>query len=350
MNKLKIFKDYKSYYNNHKETIKKHNQDNIPAVFVISIFVLLLPFVLAIFRRSMQQTIPAYLLTMVMLTLVLLISRNSKVKEKPLISIYALWIILFLLTLYLSVFIFTNRPAGTILIYFVVAPLIFIERSYRINAFMFVTFLIHLILAYFIKSTEFAGIDLINTLTSTLIGILFGRQLLINRLEYFKMKDLLIIEKETDFLTGLNNRRKLYESFEMKYSNTKNDLQMMVMDIDSFKIYNDTYGHVTGDVAIIRFSDLLKEISKEYQIDFYRYGGDEFIGISTVMSKEEFLNVSETIRIKTTKLSIPHQVITISIGVYTYDDSSDKSLSYILEQADNALYKAKSLGKNKIES
>lgn len=335
-------------FNLHKNAVKNYNQQSIVPAFLISMFILLIPMTLSIFRQSMQPTLPAYLSTFLAVFILLCLNQISVIQNKPLILIYTLGLIWYALAIYLSIFRFNDRPAGILLIYFVVAPLLFIDKSYKINIFITILFLIHIVLSYQMKVAEVAGVDLINTLSSAVIGMLFGRLFLISRLDNFEIEKLMIIEKETDFLTGLFNRRKLFEHYEMIQALDRK-LLIMMMDIDEFKNYNDTYGHISGDTTLINFSKLLKDINKEYPIYFYRFGGEEFIGISTEVSMKMFLQIAEKIRSQTPKIKMSDRPITVSIGVASCSDIRDKNVDEVLELADKALYKAKRQGKNKVQ-
>ena len=335
-------------FNRHKNAIKNYNQQSIVPAFLISLFILFIPMTLSIFRQSMRSTLTAYLATFFAVFIVFLLNKVTAIKNKPLILIYTFGLIWYALTAYLSLYRFSDRPAGTLLIYFVVAPLLFIDKSYKINVYMTTLFLLHLIIAYQIKGPELASIDLINTSSSVLIGMMFGRLFLVSRLENFEIEKQLIIEKETDFLTGLFNRRKLFEHYEMIQSLDRK-LFIMMMDIDEFKDYNDTFGHISGDTTLINFSNLLKDIHKEYPIYFYRFGGEEFIGVSTEVSKDIFLDIAEKIRVQTPKIKMPDRPITVSIGVTSCSNVKDKHVDQVLELVDKALYEAKRQGKNKVQ-
>ncbi len=159
----------------------------------------------------------------------------------------------------------------------------------------------------------------------------------------------------TDGLTGLPNRRALDQRLS-------NDLQtatrnkwpvvVMLMDIDFFKKYNDTYGHLAGD-------DCLKEVSaallrcKKRSTDFVaRYGGEEFLFILPNTKPDGVQKVADNILAEVNALNILHQGssvashVTLSIGIAGFHHQDNLDSTQLLENADRALYKAKNSGKN----
>ena len=158
----------------------------------------------------------------------------------------------------------------------------------------------------------------------------------------------------TDPLTGIRNRRSFFEVSEeyMKLSlRHAKPISLMILDIDYFKKINDTYGHIIGD-------EILKFLTKTVQIalrdsDIYaRYGGEEFVVLLPDTELEGSLMVANKIRsivqdtpYRDSKLSIS---ITVSIGVKQL--TSEKLLRELIHHADEALYRAKENGRNRVES
>ncbi len=164
------------------------------------------------------------------------------------------------------------------------------------------------------------------------------------------------ISKETtnDFLTGLNNVR----GFDIEFNKAINRcsrkgerLAFLQIDIDFFKHVNDTYGHATGDVVLKRFSELLIEACRSFDI-ISRNGGEEFSVILQDCPAIHAVEVAERIRktIEMTEFHINHSEpihITTSIGVSAYPDYV-KNPELLIENADKALYQAKQSGRNKV--
>lgn len=158
----------------------------------------------------------------------------------------------------------------------------------------------------------------------------------------------------TDQLSGIYNyamyKQKINEEWEASIIN-KSSLSLLIVDIDNFKLINDTYGHLVGDAIIRNTAQELKNIAKcEY--DFVaRYGGDEFVVILPMTSKFDAVKLACEIckRVETmdkpTEIKIP---VTISVGVNAMIPTQSDNINDFIHKTDMALYKAKKQ-KNKVE-
>jgi diguanylate cyclase (GGDEF)-like protein len=166
----------------------------------------------------------------------------------------------------------------------------------------------------------------------------------------------LIQEVRRDALTGLHNRLRLTEDLEAIKSELKRYGQppyaAIMIDIDNFKQFNDTYGHQAGDEALkTTAQQLLANVRKEDTA--YRYGGEEFLIILPHQSGPKALRVAEKLRQVIESLQISHPqnlpsgVLTISTGVAELTANSPWTLEEWLDAADQALYQAKQAGRNK---
>ena len=120
-------------------------------------------------------------------------------------------------------------------------------------------------------------------------------------------------------------------------------------DLDHFKETNDTYGHQAGDLMLVQFAQILKDLGKEAVLA--RYGGEEFSLLLPDTSKEAAVSLAESIRRKVEKTSfqIRREIVTmtVSIGVASLpDDALD--FEALVQKADDALYQAKRNGRNKV--
>lgn len=168
----------------------------------------------------------------------------------------------------------------------------------------------------------------------------------------------LIYLSENDGLTAIPNRRKfdyiITDEWE-KAKVEKNFISIIILDIDCFKQYNDNYGHTDGDSCLIRISnELNKSLIKNYFAA--RYGGDEFVIILPDTNIEEAMKYGETFRKNVENLALTHMfskvdnIVTVTLGVSSVIPSNDITITEFIKQADNALYKAKNKGRNKIIS
>jgi diguanylate cyclase (GGDEF)-like protein len=160
-----------------------------------------------------------------------------------------------------------------------------------------------------------------------------------------------------DPLTSLGNRRALQADLEMleaRVARYGHQSCLALIDIDFFKGYNDTYGHLAGDEAIMAVANQLKQRARAGDA-VYRYGGDEFICLFPQQSLETGGIAVERMRLGVEKLAIdhvgsPHGQLTISAGLALVSADQGKSASDLVNEADAALYRAKGLGRNCVES
>lgn len=161
-----------------------------------------------------------------------------------------------------------------------------------------------------------------------------------------------------DSLTGIANRRRLDEYLADEFrraSRSNSPLAVIMLDIDYFKQFNDTYGHQTGDFCLQRVANAIKATLHRPADLVARYGGEEFAVILPDTSFAGASALAEDIRKHVESLGIPHATstaaphVTLSLGIsnaQSYVNISDKAL---LQQADRALYQAKSAGRNCVE-
>jgi len=157
----------------------------------------------------------------------------------------------------------------------------------------------------------------------------------------------------TDGLTKLHNSRSFYSQLEVevdRYNRYRRSLALMLMDIDHFKKYNDSYGHLEGDKALVKIAQIIKSCLRKLD-SAYRYGGEEFTVILPETSCEEAQTVAQRINIalKAENFMPQHGEkarITISIGVTEYFPG--EQLSEFIQRADKAMYLSKKKGRNKV--
>lgn len=161
-----------------------------------------------------------------------------------------------------------------------------------------------------------------------------------------------------DGLTELANRRFFDEFLEREWQRAKRSkmpISLLMADIDFFKAYNDTYGHLAGDDCLKRVALVIKNRLKRPGDLAARYGGEEFAGILTETDAVGALRVAEDIRRGIEDLQINHSAspisnnITISIGVATVSATANNSPTFLIDSSDKALYMAKQKGRNRVE-
>ncbi len=169
-----------------------------------------------------------------------------------------------------------------------------------------------------------------------------------------KLMLILEINAQTDPLTGLKNRKYLDDvipKIESQSKRTNISYGILLLDIDYFKMVNDTYGHDIGDNAIKIVAQTLNESIRESDIDI-RYGGEEFMLLLYNCDEKYIQKIAEKIRVDFSKKEIPTGgkttiFKTMSIGVSMYP-SDAQSITDCIKYADLALYKAKNSGRNQV--
>ena len=160
-----------------------------------------------------------------------------------------------------------------------------------------------------------------------------------------------------DSLTGLYNHRFFHDSFKNIFeldSKEKQLVSLIFIDIDYFKEYNDLYGHLKGDAVLRNIGSALKDIVSQDEGIICRYGGDEFAIILTKNSNKQVVAIAENIRIKLELMHfegqehLPSKNVTASIGIAYYSESM-QNYTELIKYADDALYRAKFINKNKVE-
>jgi diguanylate cyclase len=161
-------------------------------------------------------------------------------------------------------------------------------------------------------------------------------------------------ESTTDYLTGLNNVRQfhsLLKKHTQRASQQQRKISLLLLDIDHFKRINDTYGHPTGDAVLRELGNVLTNVC-HYKDIVSRNGGEEFSVLLLDCAHSQALKIAETLRTTITNHSFALRdgtsiKVTISIGVSTFLETTN-DLNELIKQADDALYKAKHTGRNKV--
>ena len=152
-----------------------------------------------------------------------------------------------------------------------------------------------------------------------------------------------------DGLTGIPNRRKFDEYLPSVWQNCRSQrkpLSILIVDVDHFKQYNDTNGHLAGDELLQRVAQLLLPCLRRAEDLLARYGGEEFIAVMPSADTDVAYATAENMRaaIETTSIGV-----TISIGVATYHAQINETIAAVIKRADDALYLAKKNGRNRVE-
>ncbi len=160
-----------------------------------------------------------------------------------------------------------------------------------------------------------------------------------------------------DGLTNLANRRFFDEFYSAEWRRClrlRAPISVAMIDIDHFKLFNDTYGHLAGDQCLIKISQVLKNYAKRPTDFCARFGGEEFILVFGQSTAEQIRGILDEIREEILGLKICHQAspthdyVTVSIGVATAHPDTEASQMALVDAADHCLYHAKSSGRNQV--
>jgi diguanylate cyclase (GGDEF)-like protein len=153
----------------------------------------------------------------------------------------------------------------------------------------------------------------------------------------------------TDGLTGLYNRRRLMETLTdetRRSQRLKHTFAVLMVDVDHFKKYNDSFGHQAGDTVLTKVAALLREATRE--VDFVaRYGGEEFLILLPETGMSEALDIAERIRTRIAAEVFHGRHMTVSIGVSEFPLHGENA-DQVVGAADEALYEAKREGRDKV--
>lgn len=161
----------------------------------------------------------------------------------------------------------------------------------------------------------------------------------------------------TDDLTQLANRREFDRVLEAEWNRGRRHEQLlgvMLIDVDNFKDYNDALGHTTGDECLQAIALALANSTRRGGDLVARYGGEEFGVIIPATSKGQLEAHANSLREAVARLDLPHPTsevghVTVSVGVCVVEPGTEKTIRSVLDDADNALYRAKASGRNRVE-
>jgi diguanylate cyclase (GGDEF)-like protein len=181
-------------------------------------------------------------------------------------------------------------------------------------------------------------------------------QLIERERELVATNDRLTVIASIDMLSGLANRRGFQSRLDfewMKAQQYDSELSLLMIDVDHFKLFNDTYGHPEGDACLSRLGETLAGIAAETMGFAGRYGGEEFCLLLPNTNPDRALQIGEMVRAAVQDLSMPHatsshEIVTVSVGVACTRPNEAQRPGDLIEAADAALYAAKHRGRNAV--
>jgi diguanylate cyclase (GGDEF)-like protein len=205
-----------------------------------------------------------------------------------------------------------------------------------------------------VKGFEVGAVDYVTKPFNASILLARVKTHLILRQQTKKLQSL----ADRDGLTMIANRRRFEEFLAKEWRRCQRHhlpLALIMLDIDYFKPYNDTYGHLRGDETLKKVAETVNNAAQRPGDLAARYGGEEFILILGETDLNAATTIAEKLRHRVEQLAIPHSssevatIITISLGVASVTPNSDTTATHLIAAADTALYAAKTQGRNQVK-
>ena len=260
---------------------------------------------------------------------------------------YAYLCVVFCFAIWAGTFGQPEYPATTFCVLLVALPLMIVERPLRIGLYTIGVSIMFLLSAATCKKGAVMEVDLLNCLCFTFLSMTVGTTMNHARVRELAQRKVIERQRDTDQLSSLLNKAAFSREMEL-VTEDRTPGALLVIDIDNFKHFNDTYGHIFGD-AVIR--NVAANISKMFSEDALtgRFGGDEFVvyQMGNLTDHEVVRRAALLRHALSHDAELPEQVdrVTVSIGlVFSPGGVAYKSL---FASADKALYQAKHEGKNR---
>jgi diguanylate cyclase (GGDEF)-like protein len=174
--------------------------------------------------------------------------------------------------------------------------------------------------------------------------------------ELVATNDRLTVMASIDMLSGLANRRGFQSRLDFEWMKAQQhgaELSLLMIDVDHFKLFNDTYGHPEGDACLSKLGETLAGLAADTTGFAGRYGGEEFCLLLPNTDSARALEIGEQVRSVIESLAMPHctsshQIVTVSVGVACTRPNDTQGPGDLIEAADAALYAAKHRGRNAV--
>ena len=357
MNVLKTIRNYYFYCGIEKDEYNAVKKDAYISNFEVwkilhflmaAVFCLLY---LASLRYSMMETnrrfyLLAFLYSACAIVCFFILRKDSILAQ---FLIYLSMSLLFLFAAFISI----NKPennATTFIVLLVLTPMFMIDKPYFMTIELSVASAVFLVWMHDVKPIDVWRVDLVNAVSFTVIGCFLNVIANALRIREFVLTRKIRIQRDTDEMTGLRNKGSLTREIDgfLEDKSAKKGL-LFVLDIDSFKSINDTYGHDVGDDVIIQLGGFLGKYFTDHEI-VGRFGGDEFIvfikntdDLDSARKKAEELVAGVS---KSVLLPDHAKAVSISIGIAAYN-GYENNYSDLFKKADTAMYQAKADPENR---
>ena len=304
------------------------------------------------YMRVMRETYTPYM-ALYLLNMIgaLTVAKKSRIW----LYICALTITLTTMTFGIDLGVFCNPHGNAVLFmaFLIAVPLMFIERPLLINFVTAVVCVVFSVITVAVKEPAVYQTDLTDCWVCFCISTVTARAMIKVRMSNIEARRQLYNESITDPLTGLANRRSLnafMRQLRPGLLSAKTRAVVFLIDIDHFKLYNDTYGHLSGDECLISLSKNLSKLADREGLWLFRFGGEEFVAVS-IKRDADADALGKSLVKSVCDMNMPFKksaVGRLSVSVGGCDSSLFPTRSDVdlLNFADIALYKVKAQGRN----
>ncbi|MBO5277887.1 MAG: GGDEF domain-containing protein [Lachnospiraceae bacterium] len=337
------------------EEIQNHNTGVVGKVLLMSIVLFALYTISGIWIPGFADMMPYYALFM-LISIAMYLHHRHKVgagRKCKFLQCYILVGVMFLFCLIKEVFIHSQWPGALFHVVLIGAFALFLMPFWHEVCFCGAISILYLLSAYMVKEPEVFQLEVANVTVSFGLAALTSYVVNRERISYILSKKLLTNSSTVDELTGVYNRRDFNEKVISSYD-TERKLALLMIDVDNFKSYNDTYGHLEGDKCLHQIGNALGNVANSNGCYVARYGGEEFVILGSGVDLQGIRQigwqaVTEIRKLRIENESSPLGIITISVGAAEKNEKRMNAYTDLIREADTALYRAKKAGKNRVE-
>ncbi len=337
-----------------RPSIRINNYTSLRSITFIASFLFAILSALSVFKFGSidNYRTKAYFAYFISTLLIFLLS-NPVVKKFP--SAVAVFVYLFMIEVHffgiaIGTVHATIHPATTYIVLLFVIPIIFIDRPWRIALFNLISGTAFLCHSYHFKAFDIFFLDFTNFVSFYVLGIVCGRYFNSTKMAALKLLRVVETERDTDNLTGVFTKAAFLREMERLLSIDNSRGLFLMIDVDNFKNFNDSFGHDYGDVVLSKIGECMRNSFRQSDL-LGRFGGDEFfVFIPSTNDTDIALYRAKTLQLHLKEeLKLPDNSgnsVTLSIGIAHC--SGFETYQSLFKKADQAIYEAKANGKDTI--
>ncbi|MDD4075250.1 MAG: diguanylate cyclase [Eubacteriales bacterium] len=315
---------------------------------VMTLFAFLFPYL-----YRMQTLYPPYFIAYALICAIAF-TKAGKRRAYQMATACAIVLVTAAFGMHLGIFYTRNGNANLYMVFLIIMPMLFITTPLFTRLFAFAVCAVFSVLTLLFKDVAHYEIDITNCWVCYVISMVGTHMINTVRMENIDARRRLYGEALIDGLTQLNNRRAFTAYMETLHPKLLTDaarVTVYMIDIDIFKIFNDTYGHVEGDRCLVELGDIFRSLSSRYGLFIARYGGEEFIAVSADAALDaEAVGqaiVDEVFDKRMSFATSPYGRVTVSVGCADSRARGGNNDFDLINNADVALYRAKERGRNR---